>query len=460
MQEQDTTKPTKRIHEGFIHTVMRGDGWIWGIYFTLIIISAIEIFSASSQLTYQSVNTQEPAFGHIKYLFFGIAAVLITQCMDIRSVHSWDKAFYILGLVTLGMMFCFGIDQKGAVRSVGGFQPVEICKIGTVMGLCAVIYTRDDFFRIFSKKWNVQVIRFWVCFLLICVMALPVASQNLSSAIIIVLSSFGVMFMGKVDGKCLWWTVGVGLVLGLLFLFVLRLNYDSYPRDANGERIETVDSSAQNDGGVFASAKKMWRRLDTWSERVWGSSNKKLWEEDIKGKKSQELCAHMALVNGSPLGRFVGRSRLRDFLPEAYSDYIFAIIFEEWGPLGALFVLALYISFFVRCFLLTKMTEDPYIRLVIMGLSLIILIQALIHIGVCTGAMFVTGQPLPLISRGGSSIIGTSISFGIILALSRIIRREQESRLASASVSDAETSALDNEISVEEGISQITKSQQ
>jgi cell division protein FtsW len=155
----------------------------------------------------------------------------------------------------------------------------------------------------------------------------------------------------------------------------------------------------------------------------------------------------MAIANSYPLGRFIGNSKMRDFLPEAFSDYIFAIIFEEGGPLMALFVLLLYLILFVRCYVLSRRTESPYIRLIMLGLPLIIVIQALIHIGVCTGAMFVTGQPLPLISRGGSSIIGTSISFGILLALSRIIRQEQLERaeLAAENTESLQDNPIPNE---------------
>ena len=146
------------------------------------------------------------------------------------------------------------------------------------------------------------------------------------------------------------------------------------------------------------------------------------------GKKAQEIYSHMAIANGYPLGQFIGRSRLRDFLPEAFSDYIYAIIFEEWGFFPAALIPLLYLLLLARCYYLSRQTESTYIRLIIIGLPLIMVIQALIHIGVCTGAMFVTGQPLPLISRGGSSIMATSASFGMILALSRLIMQEKQQR--------------------------------
>ncbi len=121
---------------------------------------------------------------------------------------------------------------------------------------------------------------------------------------------------------------------------------------------------------------------------------------------------------------------MRDYLPEAYSDYIYSIIFEELGILGASLVMLLYFILFWRCYRLSRKTEDQFKRLVMISLPLMIVIQALMHIGVCTDAMFVTGQPLPLISRGGMAIMSTSAIFGLLFGLSYDIIREENNRNA------------------------------
>ena len=227
---------------------------------------------------------------------------------------------------------------------------------------------------------------------------------------------------GKVKGVHLSITLLAVAVAGGLLALALKQVYNSH-HSTGQTPVETRAASG-------FSLDKIVNRTTTWANRIYSKSDRPLWQEDVKGEKSQELCAHMAIANGYPIGRFYGNSKLRDYLPEAYSDYIFAIIFEEWGPIGAAFILLLYVYFFIRCYLISRHTDNLYIRLLLIGLSVTIVIQALIHIGVCTGAMFVTGQPLPLFSRGGSSIIGTSISIGIILALSRIVRDEEEERMA------------------------------
>lgn len=430
MQDQDTLKvENPHIHRSFMDFIMRGDKVIWYIYFALFFFSMVEIFSATSQLVNRSVYATSPAFHHISNLLLGFAALLGAQSLSLKSLRTWDKLLYFGGLLLIIFTIFFGTHQKGAARAIAGFQPVEICKLGVVMMLCTAITTKDAFFHQMAVfRTHTQGRRFWLYLILIGVIVFPLATQNLSSGIIIALASLGIMFVGKVPGIYLWKTLGVGVILGSLFLVLLYNVNQRYPQnDDQPDETETVQSKKENKGSAV-SIEKYVSRTKTWAHRIFGKSKGPLWEEDINGKKSQELCAHMALADSYPFGRFIGRSKLRDFLPEAFSDYIFAIIFEEWGFIGATIIMLLYLALFIRCFMISRQTENQYMKLLMIGLPLIIVIQALMHIGVCTGAMFVTGQPLPLISRGGSSIVFTSINFGIILALTRLIKQEVEER--------------------------------
>lgn len=408
----------------FIGSIIRGDNWIWGIYVVLLCISVVEIFSATAQLTYRTTYASDPAFSHVKNLMIGLVVLLLSQSMSLKSIRAWDKLFYIIGFVLFCATIAFGDAQKGASRSIAGIQPVEVCKLGVVMLLCAAITTSDSFYhKIPWFRTKTRQRRFWLYLILIIIGAGPVATQNLSSGLIIGMASLGIMFLGRVRGKYLWFTILGIIAAGILFLGGLNLRYNYL--HSQGTNTSSVVVTENQEGGLW---NKLTGRVDTWAERVWAESDVPLWEEDMGGKKSQVIYSHMAIANGYPLGKFIGGSRLRDFLPEAFSDYIYAIIFEEWGFVPAALIPLLYLLLLFRCFILSRRTEDPYIRLLIIGLPLIICIQALIHVGVCTGAMFVTGQPLPLISRGGSSVMGTSIAFGIMLALSRIIRQEQMAR--------------------------------
>lgn len=463
MQEQETAKEVNaQERPDFLGSIMRGDGWIWGIYIVLVCTSIVEMFSATSQLTYRTASFSDPAFNHIRNLILGFFVLLVCQSMHLKALRSWDKLILFAGLLFFGLSFFIGISQKGATRSVGLFQPVEFLKLGGIMVLCWAITAKDSIYHVipwFRTKTKGR--RFWAYIFIILLAAGPISTQNLSSGLIIGMASIGVMFLGKVDGKYLWLTVLAVGGLAILFLGGLKIVYE---KNKNYADIETVEGSGSSKEKSGFSIDNVVQRASTWANRIYNHSDKPLWEEDTSGKKSQEIYSHMALANGSnaPWGQFFGNSKMRDFLPEAFSDYIFAIIFEEMGPVGALVVLLAYLALFIRCYILSRRTQSEYVRLLILGLSLIIVIQALLHIGVNTGAMFVTGQPLPLLSRGGTSIFCTSASFGMMLALSRIIQQEVFERQQLEAEGPIDAQAEDEsieEMSLQDGLNEIEQQQ-
>lgn len=463
MQEQETAKEVNaQERSDFLGSIMRGDGWIWGIYIVLVCTSIVEMFSATSQLTYRTASFSDPAFNHIRNLILGFFVLLVCQSMHLKALRSWDKLILFAGLLFFGLSFFIGISQKGATRSVGLFQPVEFLKLGGIMVLCWAITAKDSIYHVipwFRTKTKGR--RFWAYIFIILLAAGPISTQNLSSGLIIGMASIGVMFLGKVDGKYLWLTVLAVGGLAILFLGGLKIVYE---KNKNYADIETVEGSGSSKEKSGFSIDNVVQRASTWANRIYNHSDKPLWEEDTSGKKSQEIYSHMALANGSnaPWGQFFGNSKMRDFLPEAFSDYIFAIIFEEMGPVGALVVLLAYLALFIRCYILSRRTQSEYVRLLILGLSLIIVIQALLHIGVNTGAMFVTGQPLPLLSRGGTSIFCTSASFGMMLALSRIIQQEVIERQQLEAEGPIDEQAEDEsieEMSLQDGLNEIEQQQ-
>lgn len=397
----------------FIGSIMRGDNWIWGIYWLLFFISVIEMFSASSRLVYKSLTSTDPVFRHMEFLFWGLGAVLIFQSLNAKAIRNWGVLLYLLGIGGLIMLPVMGRTVNGAVRDVAGLQPAEFCKVGLMMTLCLAITTSDDFYYRFSLfRKNVQLYRFWFYLFIAGAVGLPIMTQNLSTALIIGMASLSVLWVGGVKALYIRRTLYCLLIvggIGAAALFGLH-EWDVSNVTANKEY---VDLGPLN-------------RAHTWASRIFDKDDIPLADQRPNDDNAQVIHAHMALANSYPFGKFIGNSQLRDLLPEAYSDYIYAIIFEETGFIGALFVMLLYLVLLGRCFYLSDKTSDPYVRLLMIALPTIMTIQALMHIGVCTDAMFVTGQPLPLISRGGSSILLTSVSFGIILALSRIVKAERE----------------------------------
>lgn len=411
-------------HRTFFSYLVKGDSRIWGIYVALLVISIVEIFSATSQLTYGASSVSAPAVNHMRNLLIGFIILLAAQGLNLKAIMAWDKLIYLGGLGFMAYAVFFTKGQNDASRSAGFFQPVEALKVGTIMLLCSAITVRDSVLQVIPWfRTRTRSRRFW---LLLGIVALPSAiiiTQNLSSVIIIVLASLGVMFLARLNAKYMWRTMWA--ILGLSFLGAVFL-YGVY---CDNVRIGQVNP--QHEASVVISEKPtLWEKFTsrprTWANRVYDSPAEPLWERDINGKYKQPIHAHMAIANSYPLGRFVGNSQIRDYLPQASTDYIFSIIFEEWGVFGALVVLIIYLTLLWRCYRLSRLTQNEYIRLMLVGLPLILVIQALMHIGVNTGAMFVTGQPLPLISRGGSNIVFTSFSLGIILALTRMVQHEQQ----------------------------------
>ena len=223
------------------------------------------------------------------------------------------------------------------------------------------------------------------------------------------------MFMGEVNGKYLWRSIATVSIMAIILLGMLF-------------GLHTFNRSQEEGGGTHHTDLGLLSRANVWEQRIFDGSSVPLWQQTINDENLQVMHAHMAIANSNVIGRFVGESQLRDHLPEAYSDYIYCIIFEELGIEGAAFVMLLYFILMWRCYRISKRTDDPFKRLLMMALPLLIIIQALVHIGVCTDAMFVTGQPLPLISRGGMAILSTSACFGIMFGLSHDIMREWQSR--------------------------------
>ena len=395
---------------------MRGDSWIWGIYWLLFFISIVEMFSASSRLVYKSLTSTDPVFRHMEFLFWGLGAVLVFQSFSAKAIRNWGILLYILGIGGLVALFFMGRSVNGAIRDVAGLQPAEICKVGLMMTLCLAITTKDEFYYRFSFFRTKTELRRFILYLgIAALVALPILTQNLSTALIIGMATLSVMWVGGVKAQYIRFILVIIGIAGGVFATALW-------------GLHKWDESNISAGQTTVNLGPL-DRAHTWASRIFDKDEIPLADQKPNDDNAQVIHAHMALANSYPFGKFIGNSQLRDLLPEAYSDYIFAIIFEETGFLGALFVMLLYLVLLGRCFYLAGKTEDLYVRLLMIALPTIMAIQALMHIGVCTDAMFVTGQPLPLISRGGSSILFTSVSFGIILALSRIVKTEREKRL-------------------------------
>jgi len=386
----------------FINKIFRGDRVVWMIFMFLCLISIVEVYSASSTLTFRT-DYWRPILRHTIFLLVGLGIVL--------GVHAIKpKYFTILGVclplacLLLIATRVFGDPINGSYRwiKIAGitFQPSEIAKI------CLIVFTA---FLLSKRKENSGGKIFKWILIANMVTCGIIFIDNGSTAIMLFGIIILMMFIGQISLKELGkLALVIGLIGGILFCTIKFV-----PTDSIG---------------------KILPRAATWIERFkdYGSDiNVHHPDFAIVDDNYQVSHANIAISNGGFFGRMPGNSIERDFLPQAYSDFIYAIILEEMGLIGGFFVLFLYISLFIRAGIIANRSEKLFPKLMVIGSALILITQALANMAVAVSLIPVTGQTLPLISRGGTSTLITCIYFGIILSVSRYetpkgIRREEE----------------------------------
>ena len=391
---------------------------IWVIFFALCIISVVEVFSALSTLTYKSGNYVEPIVRHAGFLLAGIFIVLVVQHIKCRFFLVAIPVGIPLSVITLLMLLLgFGVTINGGARwlVIFGipFQPSELAK-GILVVYTAFVLSRNQE----EKGANPRAFKLiWPMLVLFCALIFP---ENLSTSIMLFAVIIAMMFIGRVSLVSIGKFLTVIAVLGLL---------------AVGSIVALPENTAEALGkcGLFS-------RVPTWRSRIvkhMGKETKKITPQtfDIDGD-AQIGHSSIAIASSNVLGKGPGNSVQRDFIPQAYSDFIYAVIVEELGFVGAMFVVALYLFLLLRVgYIAKRFTGSCFPPFLAMGLALLLVVQAMANMLVATGIMPVTGQPLPLISRGGTSTIVNCVYIGIILSVSRLSKRQdnrRRSELASA----------------------------
>lgn len=381
-----------------IRQLFRGDGAIWIIFLLLGIISLIEVYSASSTLAYSSGNAYGPIVRHAGFLLLGTIVILVTHSFHYKYVTLIGAFLFVLSFALLVLTPVIGVRVNNAARWISffgiQFQPSEFAKLAIIIFTAFVLSKtqRSDDSR---RK------AFWIILTVTLVFAGLIFFENLSTAVLLCTVVFLMMFLGRVNAKKLLF-LGGGVVLLVAILFLSLKTIDTIP-------------------GL--------PRWDTWQNRIFGPELKVTDEAfSITDANYQSSHASMAIAEGLFLGKIPGNSSQRDFLPQAYSDFIYAIIIEEMGWFGMILIPLLYIMLLQRALLIARRCTKVYPMLLVMGSSLMISIQAFVNMLVAVGFFPVTGQPLPLVSRGGTSTVITCFYFGIILAVSRFGVQEDEKK--------------------------------
>ena len=404
-----------------IGNIFKGDKVIWIVFFMLCMISLVEVFSASSNLTYKSNNFIMPIMKHaIMLAVGGFIAVVITN-IPCRYFKLATPFLILISVATLLWVLFAGESINGANRviEIAGqtFQPSEIAK-GTIILSEAQILSAMQTERGADRK----------AFKHILVIALPmiflIGLENLSTALLLFASMFLLMFIGRVP----WIQLGklAGICVGFALMGILLIEIvgdDTKVEDSKLTKVEKVEKPKKERGAI----EKMFHRADTWKARI----NKFTDDTEVDpqdydlDKDAQVAHANIAIVSSNVIGKGPGNSVERDFLAQAFSDFIYAIIIEEMGLFGATLVVFLYIVLLFRTARIANRCDNNFPAFLCMGLALMLVLQASANMLVAVGIVPVTGQPLPLISKGGTSTIINCAYIGAILSVSRTAKKKQ-----------------------------------
>ena len=412
-------------------TVRRGDPYIWGLYITLIIISLVETYSASSrEIRSTGLSMYTPFIKHVLMLAGGFVCLWFIQRWHYKY-FKWPIFFFAAATICCMVYVYFKGDIINGARrsfSIMGFsvQPAEMAKLSIV----TVIALLSAYIRNGKQVKSISVFISAFMVLLYCVF---LYQQGLTNTIIIFAISLAMIVVCGIN----WKHIGIvflayGIAAGTFYAF-------SHAKEEAAVQANTATTEEQYDASG-TEAKDPTDRQATRKHRLsdweWLSGTP-LVERPLEDLNPQDAYSRMAQVHGGVFGVGPGNSRERSRLPLAFSDYIYSIIVEELGIVGGIFVILVYLALLGRAGKIAYMCNKVFPCLLMLGMAVMITVQALAHIAINTGAFPVSGQPLPLISKGGSSIIMTSIAFGIMLSVSRYAIEHKDGKMVA--VQDDET---------------------
>lgn len=409
-----------------LSAIFKGDKVIWMVFFFLCLISVIEVFSASSELTYKGGSYLNPMAKHIAILCGGIFLMLVTLNIKCKYFKIATPILLVISVATLLWVLVAGHSINGAGRwiSIFGmqFQPSEIAK-GTMVLATAQILSAMQTDHGADRHAFKYILIVWLCIVPFIMV------ENLSTAVLLSFVIFLMMIIGRVPVRQLLRVVAFVVLAGVVFIgSIMALGDD---KEADSSTSTMTEQVAKNGSTIkMVPRKGVFHRFDTWKARILKFSDKSyVAPKDVDlDKDAQTAYANIAIASSNIIGKGPGNSVERDFLPQAFSDYIYAIIIEETGILGALAVAMLYIILLFRTGRIANRCENNFPAFLAMGLALLLVIQALFNMCVAVGIAPVTGQPLPLISKGGTSSVINCIYIGAILSVSRTSKKNAKAK--------------------------------
>lgn len=410
-----------------VRQLLNGDRTIWTMVFILCAISLIEVFSASSRLTFGKSSFLAPIISHTMHLGMGLVGMWLVHLLHYKWYRLFPVLLVPLSILLLGYLSIRSMGSSGAERWINlGFfqlQPSELGKIGVIM---TVAYWLS---KLKPEDELSQANTFWKILALTGFVDALIVGENLSTAVLLAGVIFVMMILGGIAWRRMLALTGVVVGAGIVAVVILLF----------------VPAQTIRDSKIIPSRATTWQaRLQDFSQTK-NKPNAYEYAKLVAPEKPQETHANIAIATSNILGKGPGNSDERDYLQEASCDFIYAIIIEELGMAGGIIVMLVYIILLYRVGRIATKCKEKYPAYLAMGLGMLLGLQAFINMSVAVGLFPVTGQPLPLISKGGTSVLMTSGCIGMLLGISNALDKEARGEQVLGTEADIPTPVDGNE---------------
>ena len=388
----------------------KGDRVIWAIVIILTLASLLLVYSSTGSLAYRmSKSTESYLFKQFAFIMLGLLVIYFAHRINYTIYSRVAQVLFLISIPLLLYTLLFGVELNSGSRWIKlpvinmTFQTSDLAKLALFMYMSRQLSRKQNVIKDFKKGFLPIIIP-------VAVICLLIAPANLSTAILIAGTSFLLMFIGRVSTKHILITMAVAMIPVVILISIAVSTYDT--KAGESKKLPAILSAG---------------RIPTWIGRIQTFVYSK--KEDNNEKLYQINQAKIAIAKGGWLGRGPGNSEQRNFLPHSYSDFIYAIIIEEYGIFGATFICLIYLLFLFRCIRIYRRCPYAFGAFLALALSFTLVIQAIANMGVNVNLFPNTGVTLPLVSMGGSSFLFTCLAIGIILSVARNVE-QQEGKIA------------------------------
>ena len=390
---------------GRLSSRTKGDKVIWTTVVLLAVVSLLVVYSSTGLLAYKMYkgNTEIYLFKQFAFIMVGVMVIYFAHQVNYTIYSKVARILFLVSMPLLIYTLFFGVKLNEGSRWIRlpiinlTFQTSDLAKLALFMYLSRLLSKKQDVIKDFRKGF-IPVI---TPVAIVCVLIAP---ANLSTALLTGATSLMLLFIGRVSAKHLLGTIGVALIPVVILIAAAAIRHK-----ADGGQTE-ARAHTESRSRIFV-------RVDTWISRVetfmYGV------KEDNEDNNYQVNQAKIAIAKGGIMGLGPGNSQQRNFLPHPYSDFIYAIIIEEYGVIGGAIIIFIYLVFLLRSIRIFRRCPFAFGAFLALGLSFTLVIQALANMAVNVNLFPVTGVTLPLVSMGGSSFLFTCLAIGIILSVAR-----------------------------------------